>query len=170
MRRLSSFALVLLTGVLVVLFGNVPRAFADRPDKQPLPAESFTISGECAFDVQFEVLTNKEKLSTFYDKDGDIRFLNITGALRVRFINLETGKSVDLNISGPLRIEPQPDGSTLITYLGAGGLFFPPNESDLPPIAFTHGPVVTQVDAEGNFSVISVKGHVEDVCAMLAAG
>lgn len=165
MRRSIRFACLSLF-VMVAVFGCVPAARADAPLRQDLPAETFILSDVCAFDVLVEFPTNKEKIATFVDKDGLERFSIITGALKMRVTSANT--SLEFNVAGPLRVDPQANGAVQITYRGAGLLWFPANDSDLPALAFVHGVIVTQFDAEGNFSVVSTGGHVEDVCAMLA--
>ena len=42
-------------------------AAADKPIREGLPAEDFTIQGSCAFDVDLHVLVNKEFITTFSD-------------------------------------------------------------------------------------------------------
>jgi hypothetical protein len=54
-------------------------AAAEKPLREGLPAEDFTIEGSCAFDVDLHVLVNKEFITTF----SDGRQL-ITGRLVVR--------------------------------------------------------------------------------------
>ena len=46
-------------------------------------------------------LTNKEVAKEFFDREGNVLRTLTTGALKVQVTNLDTGKSLDLNISGP---------------------------------------------------------------------
>ena len=79
---------------------------AERPTIQYLDLPSgfsFTLSGVCSFDVFEELLGNKEKIATFYDQNGEIAFQVLTGVNKWRFTNVDTGKSIVLNASGPGR-------------------------------------------------------------------
>ena len=69
---------------------------------------SFTLSGVCSFDVFEELLGNKEQIATFYDQNGDISFQLLTGVNKWRFANMDTGKSIVVNGSGPGRFAVQP--------------------------------------------------------------
>ena len=170
-QRRSRLVLITLTLVSLLFISNlVSIAAANPPTKEPLPAAPFTVTGKCDFDVLIEPLTNKEVLTTFFDKEGNERFFLITGSLKERLTNLSTGKSVDLNISGPLQLIPQPDGSQIVITLGAALYIFEPGVApNLPLLALIHGRTVAEFDAAGNFTLLSVRGHVEDVCAALAA-
>ncbi len=168
MRRMT---MGLLLALLLATFGIVSPAGAVPPDREPVPTEPpFTLAGQCDFNVLFETITNREKITTFFDQAGNERFSLITGALKVRLTNLDTGTSKVLNISGPLRLEPTPDGSLTITFRGPTLLFFFPGDDPggLPPLALIHGKTVIEVSAEAAFTVTSVRGHVEDVCELLA--
>ena len=63
---------------------------------------------------------NKEVLTTFYDKDGNVIRQHIAGTLKVRLTNVATDKSVDLNISGPGTYTFPPDGSVDLVGTGSG--------------------------------------------------
>ena len=115
-QRRSRLVLITLTLVLL-LFNLVSIAAANPPTKEPLPAAPLTVTGKCDFDVLLEPLTNKEVITTFFDKEGNTRLFLITGAFRERLTNLSTGKSVDLNIPGPIQLIPQPDGSQIVITL-----------------------------------------------------
>ncbi len=56
MKRLILTIGLALAGALLV----PSVAAADKPIREGLPAEDFTIEGSCAFDVDFQVLANKE--------------------------------------------------------------------------------------------------------------
>ena len=171
-RRLSRVALLMLVAGLVVLFGNALPAAAAPPTRETisfnapvvLPATAF-----CPFDVRLEPLSNNERLTTFSDQAGTVRFSIITGGLKVRLTNLATGQSVDLNVSGPARFTPQPDGSLLITNLGASLVFFSPHGPEVPGLALVHGRIVMALDAAGHLSLQTQRGQIQDLCALLAS-
>lgn len=166
----SRLGLVTIPIVVLLLFGLVSRVAANPPVREPVPLTPFTLTGYCAFDVLLEPLTNKEKITTFSDQGGNVRFSIITGGLKVRVTNTVTRKSVDLNVSGPTQTIPQPDGSQLIITQGPTLFPFSPGVApDLPRLALIYGRSVSEFDANFNFSLLSVKGHVEDVCDALAS-
>jgi hypothetical protein len=62
----------------------------------------------CSFDVFVEPLSNKEKVTTFFDQNGTVRLYLYHGGLKARLTNhnQSTSKSVVLNISGPFQVVP----------------------------------------------------------------
>ena len=168
MRRMTKG---LLLALLLATFGMVSPVGAVPPDREPVSAEPpITLVGQCDFDVLLEDVINKEKITTFFDQEGNERFSLITGALKVRVTNLDTGTSKVLNVSGPARFDPHPDGSLTITTRGATFLYFFPGDDTggLPLLAFAHGQTVLEIDAEGALTVTSVRGDVQDACELLA--
>ena len=133
-------------------------AAADQPIREGLPAENVTIQGSCAFDVDLQVLVNNEFITTF----SDGRQL-ITGALKVRLTNVETGKSIDLNISGPGFITPHEDGSVTFQLSGRSLVF------DLGLLELTSGPAILEIDPSGTVvSYTTTSAATVDLCAVLA--
>jgi hypothetical protein len=170
----SRLGLVTIPVVVLLPVGFVAPVAADPPTREDIPFETFTIPGElvpdatCSFMVQVEALTNKEKITTFFDQEGNVRLQLVTGGLKVQLTNLTTGQSVDLNISGPIQTVPQPDGSSIVITQGPTLFPFEPDVApDLPRLALIHGRAVSEFDAEGNFTLLCVQGRVEDVCAVL---
>jgi hypothetical protein len=58
-----------------------------------------------SFDVFVKALRDKEAVTTFLNKQGTPTAQGVNGALAVRLTNTTTGKSIDLNIPGPERID-----------------------------------------------------------------
>lgn len=110
-----------LAALLLVAAVAVPAAFAERPVREPLPAEDLTLPASiCGFEVQVEVLTNKEYILLFSDGRA-----TITGALSVRVTNLDDPtQSIVLNIPGPGLID---EGGGL-TAVGPWFFFFFPGD------------------------------------------
>ena len=154
MKRLS-----FVIGLAVAAALLVPSvAVADKPIREGLPAEDFTIQGSCAFDVDLQVLVDKEFITTF----SDGRQL-ITGRLVVRLTNVDAGKSIDLNISGPGFLTPHEDGSLTLKQNGRSLLFLP------GLLELTIGPVVIEIDPNGNaVSVTRTSAATVDLCPVLA--
>jgi hypothetical protein len=92
-RTVAALAAVLVT----VLAAGA--ASAGQPAREPLFSEGFDLPNNCSFPVFIEVTANKEYVTFF--QDGRIQ---ITGKLFVAVTNVDSGESIDLNISGPARI------------------------------------------------------------------
>ena len=123
----------------------------------------------CAFPTSYEVLVNGETTTTFpADANGDVRLI-VTGKLISRVTNLDNGKSITLNISGPAMIVEHPDGSA--HALGGGVSAFPFFPTDTP--AGPHWWVFTgrldlTVTAAGNLVLNGINGTQVDLCPQLA--
>jgi len=143
-------------------------AVAQKPTIQLIPFTSFFVpaAAACGFDVLFTPQAgrpNKERL---------IQFANtaiIAGPLFVTITNLSTGKTINLNISGPQRISFS--GNTTAELLGPYVTLLPADvatAAGLPLLSLTYGRVVVTVDQQFNISSIqSVTGTVQDVCQLL---
>src|SRR5215208_1647040 len=112
MRLIAALSLLGLTAS-PVLAERPSIAYLDLPS-----GFSFTLSGVCSFDVFEELLGNKEKIATFYDQNGEVTFQVLSGANKWRFTNVDTGKSIVLNASGPGRFSVQPGSDIVRAELG----------------------------------------------------
>jgi hypothetical protein len=170
--KFTRWALAVIPAILI-LFGQVQPAAANPPTTETVVLDPFTIPTgvtACSFDVLVEPLSNKEKQTTFFDQAGNIRSIHISGGLKLRLTNVDTGKSVERNVSGPSTAKPQPDGSLLITTGGPTLYWFfdPGVAPNQPLLALFHGKTVAEFDAAGDFHFLEAKGKVEDLCAVLA--
>ena len=146
-------------------------ALAQKPTIQVFPFTSFfiTATGGCGFDV---LLTpepgrpNGERL---------IEFANITilqGPLFVTVTNLSTGKTINLNISGPGQAQPG-FFSFPNTVVSEGPGVPGPLPADvaaaagLPLVPVLHGRTVFISDAQGNLTSVSFTGKADDLCQLL---
>jgi hypothetical protein len=147
----------------------VPPALADKPTRFPLPATPSQMSADiCGFPVDFVPLQNKE-----YGKVFSNGVFAINGVFKAQFTNVETEKTITLNISGPLKFTPQPDGTTLVTGTGGQAIFFfPGNLGPGSPGAFflIHGQFSELIDQNGVPipGTFTTTGRVESICAMLS--
>jgi hypothetical protein len=164
MRRL--LVVVFLIGL--ALLGPASIARADKPQRQDVPDfEPFIVSGICSFDVRVTQLVNEEVTSTFQDGRQQT-----TGQLRVRLTNIATGKSIDVNVSGPVTYTPNPDGSFTAVFRGRSLIF--PNDPNAPPAQqhifwVASGRVVMTVSGDfAIFSLVHVVGTTLDICQTLA--
>jgi hypothetical protein len=150
LHRFTVALVAILSSALIM-----PTALADKPTREPLPASDVTIVGSCSFDVQAEVLVNKEFITTFPSGKQII-----TGRLVVRLTNLDNPtKSIVLQINGP-GIE---DLNSSDFNLSGTSLIFLPGI-----LRVTHGPVTITVDESGNPVVTQISASFVDICAVLA--
>jgi hypothetical protein len=132
-------------------------AQGDKPSREFLPNSDITLGPEfCGFELQLNVLVNKEYILT--KSNGD---QIITGTLKLRLVNSDTGASTDANISGPVFV----DASTGTTTLRGNSLIFlAADESPTgePIVWLTSGAVVFSA------SGVTFPHHHTDVCALLS--
>jgi hypothetical protein len=144
-------------------FGAAP-AWADKPTKQPLPSSEFTVTGiGCGFDVKVTPLENKEVTHTF--SDGRVE---ITGTFKVRLTNVETGKSIVVNISGPAALTPNGDG-TFTAVLKGRSLIFPNAPPEATTLFFVNSGRTIMIVNESltHWTLLNFMGMQFDVCKAL---
>jgi hypothetical protein len=98
-RVLRRTLAIMAAGALVLALAGP--AAATKPERVAVPQGDFVISGFCAFDVLVEPLASKTFNTTFFDRDGNPTRDHGTGRLVVRMTNIDSGRSIELNISGP---------------------------------------------------------------------
>ncbi len=105
-------------------------------------------------------------VTTFAQRAGTTS-IHVTGTLKVR-LTTDAGRSVDLNISGPTHLTINADGpvTTQIALGRALWTFDPGVGPGLPRLAVISGRTVSTFDP--GFTLVSVVGHVEDMCSALA--
>jgi hypothetical protein len=153
-----------LAAALTAALSFASAASADKPVKEPAPAPEFITGSFCSdFDVLIHVLVNKEQAITF-SSGATI----IIGQLKVELTNLETDKTVAVNISGPFFVSADGNTTTLSgrsLQFGEPGDFGPGS----PAILWvTSGPFVVTSDSEGNVTGFTTSGHVIDMCQVLS--
>jgi hypothetical protein len=132
-------------------------ALASPPDREPLFFDDFVAEDVCSFPVLIEVTANKEFVTFF--EDGRIL---ITGKLFARVTNLDTGTSLDLNISGPATIT-----DTEVSR-GRGLFILFPQDAGGPGLVLTSGRVVVMRAEDGFIANMKVQGRTVDLCAALS--
>jgi len=152
----------LLLGVAALAAAVVPLANGARPVRIELPpSQSFSIEGVCAFDVLAEQ-TSKQKAVVWNAGTPDERAI-VTGKFKARLTNLDTGKSWDVNLSGP--------GTFTVTEDGFRGehrgpwLFLIPQ---LGVFAVTTGLVIHEFSESSGHTLVQRGGTWTDVCEALA--
>jgi hypothetical protein len=154
-RLLFVFAIVAVSAVLV------PVASADRPSKEPAPFPP-TLTGQfCAdFMVQVNLVVNEEFVITF----GSGRAI-VAGRFILEVINLETGESVTVNVSGPVFFDASGESVVLrgnSLMFGEAGDFGPGTRAT---VVVTSGTATFLNDVPG----YTLQGTSRDLCAELAA-
>jgi hypothetical protein len=135
-------------------------AAADKPIMEPAPFGEFTGQYCEDFQVRIRDTTNRGTAKIF--SSGAVI---ITGTLNVEVTNLETEKTITLNISGPAMFSS--DGTTLSgpgpwLLFGEPGFFGPGSPRTLET---NHGRlVISLVDG----SIVSRVGHRVELCPLLA--
>jgi hypothetical protein len=103
--------------------------------------------------------------------DGSM-ILIITGSVTGSYTNLETGKTITENVSGPSKTTIFPDGSYTTVEEGRNELNLPPADAarfGLPTVSVTVGPRSGSFAPDGSVISLSLQGHVAvDVCAALS--
>jgi hypothetical protein len=168
MRRPATLLVAAVVAAALILAAAAP-ASADKPLREPFPQGDFIISGSCDFDVLAHTIEDNVVSKTYFDDDGNPTRQILNGRLVNELTNLETGKSIVYNISGPGFITFFEDGSVDFVLGGRSATFFFPGEVENLPLLFVNsGQVTMHFDPEGNIVGVEQVGEVEDVCAALA--
>jgi len=145
--------------------------FASKPDKAPLPPGTYVVpAGQmCSFEVLWQPLTNKEKIMTFYDRNGNVVRRWVSGQSTTRLTNTATGKSLDLNTSGPGPATFE-NGFLVIGGRGNGLVGLYAGDAGGPGLWATKGPWQLVIDpATGQILQSDLPRNRTDMCAVLAA-
>jgi hypothetical protein len=107
MRKL----LALLSTALLAATATAAAAAADPPGN-PVVNEPFALPAApfCGFDVNVDVLANKERSTTTTLADGTI-VTRVTGKLVESYTNADSGKTIVRDVSGATTTTARPDGT-----------------------------------------------------------
>jgi hypothetical protein len=147
-----------LVATIVVALVAVTGASGAKPIREPLLLEGFELTNVCPFPVFIDITANNEFVTVF--DDGR---LHVTGKLFVTVTNMDSGDSLELNISGPAVITPESQRS-----FGRSLYFFFPEDVDGPGLILTTGRVDIIQAEDGSIDEFTVRGRTVDVCAELA--
>lgn len=160
----KAFVLVALI-IATFALAMTPLASADRPIRLELVPPP-DVTGQYCEDFMVRVhVTRFNEVATVF-RNGETL---ITGALSSEVTNLDTGRTILLNIPGPGRVSA--DGGT-VTATGPWLLFG--EEGDLgegspAQVTYLVGRFTFTVDGNGQITHISdVQGQTRDICAALA--
>jgi hypothetical protein len=162
MKRLV--ALLLLT--LLALVAAAPSALAAKPTHERVAVDDVVVDELCGFPVKVHT-TGVVLAIEWVDEDGSLRRFEAYPQFRSTYTNLDTGKSIKVNIAGPAHITEGADGSFTLVGTGNWGWDTFPG-TDEPGHFLTSGRFVFSIDAAGNESFSRV-GRIVDLCAKLAA-
>lgn len=155
---------VILALTVVVTLCAAAMASADSGTRAPAPPFDDVVVAGCGFDVLVETVEWKVVSTTFNNPSSPVVEVD-TGVAKVRLTNLETGKSIVVNISGPRVVKVFSDGSVVLSDEGPWIHWDVPG---LPAIFQTNGRVTITIDKAGNVT-IDGNGRIVDLCAPLAA-
>jgi len=137
-------------------------ALAQGPDRVFIGgAFDVPVPDSCAFPINQHFNTNKEYILIF---PGDHPLI-VSGQAKATISNENTGKSIDLNISGPALIRTT-GSTTTVTLLGRSTLFV----GNHGGMWLTSGPVVVLVGANNEIISYSMAAPAAalDLCRALA--
>ena len=152
MKRLAGVIGTLILGALV-LAGTVG---ATKPFMERMVQGPFTLDETCSFPVLIQP-TAPDVSNFFIFSDGEIMG---SGPFVGTATNLDTGKTVKINLSGGFSFVQDSDGAVTVTSHGSvlSSLFG----------LITHGHTIIQFDANGDVTSRTINGTQEDLCAELA--
>jgi hypothetical protein len=179
MRRIG---MIVALGALLGMFGGVVTAspaLADRGPKWEIvetPDPFILPGGEggddfCGFGVEVAIPVNRE-YSKLLKTDGSVFTFLVTGRLTASFTNVDTGKTITENISGPSKVTVVDDSIVGVAFKGLTFLAVERDRAQqfgLPAVSVIAGDLTVSVDPDGIFTEVSLRGHVlVDICAALS--
>ena len=173
MRRAG---VIVTLGALVSMFaaaltGSPALARGDGWQILPAPPAIILPATFCGFEVQSTFPVDRESAKILTASDGFMTTL-VTGSLFASLTNVESGKTITENISGPSKETDNPDGSLTTTATGLNPIALTPADAArfrLPTLGVTAGARTVSVAADGSITSLTLDGHVlVDVCAALS--
>ena len=162
----SAIAMLVYPAALSAADGK-PTKVAVTDDMQSF---SFRAGRVCTFPLAGTPVTNNQSIKTYpADANGDVRVL-IEGALKEQVTNVDTGKSIVVNVSGPSTQIVHPDGTSDLTLDGSGLVLFNARFNPLGPATYIYtGHTVISVSDDGILTPVSTTDKQPfDVCAALS--
>jgi hypothetical protein len=155
--------LLVLVGVLSI---TTAPARATAPVISPLEVTPIVFdAGEaCPFAVRISPVRANEIISVWSDRG--VAF--ISGLLVERYRNLDTGKMVVENISGPGRLVFHDDGGFTLVGTGPQGFALLPGDVGGPALLRILGHVKGEFAPDGRVTAFSAVGRVIDMCEVLS--
>lgn len=147
--------------VVTIVFLGANEAVAKAPIREPdTPLDATFAAGEvCSFPVHLESIEDQGTITTF--PDGHIL---VTGRFVVRVTDLLTGKSIDVNASGPFELRFQADGTTSFDTHGPFLWILSTQDVGGPGLVYTSGHVTAIADQDFFLVTFHVTGTSLDIC------
>ena len=144
---------------------------AAQVTRTPLPSSGTVgLTNLCGFDVRLD-LVNNETQTSFFDNSGKLVKQVISGSSFGTFTNLSSGKTINVNFSGPAQFTFNPDGSITISADGPQGFVVPLLGLGVVPLtqfSVGSGNIVYSISPKTGITLVSMLGSFQDVCPMLA--
>jgi hypothetical protein len=160
----------LLSMVAGVVTASPALARGDGWQILPAPPAIIVPATFCGFEIQVTFPVDREFAKILTASNGFMTTL-VTGSLFASATNLETGKTITENISGPSKTTVFPDGSMTTTATGLNPIALSAADAarfGLPTFGVTAGARTVSIAPDGSISSLTVDGHVlVDVCAAL---
>jgi hypothetical protein len=176
MKRLKLFVLLAASGSAIALLvypatlsaaNGKPTRIAITNDQQAFDVPAGVA---CGFELAGTPVSNNQYIKTYpADANGDVREL-INGNLTEQLTNVGTGKSITVNVSGPVTQIVHADGSADVTAGGSLiiGFFAPFNPRGPATFVYT-GHTVISFSPIGLLTLVSTTDNDPlDVCAALS--
>ena len=145
------------------------QAFAVQPTIQWSPWNEDFIYTDCGFNVRIQQTGTSIDIS-YTDTQGVFHEFTAYPQLKSVMTNVLTGKSIKLNISGPVTVVSNPDGSFEVVSLGVGAWAVDPDslvaDTFIPGLFYTQGRVHVFVDVNG-FATVTRTGTKTALCPKL---
>src|SRR5262249_47429741 len=114
---------------------------------------------------------DKEFTKLLKAADGSMITLT-TGARKITFTNLGTGKAITANLSATLKMTTHADDSVTVKGTGHAAVLLTPADAKrfgLPTVSVPAGNLTVSAAADGAITSLSLHGHIlVDVCTALS--
>jgi hypothetical protein len=124
----------------------------------------------CGFPIHVGVVADKEYVIHDTTLADGTEVVQITGKLVLSFTNVDTGKAIVENVSGPATETVPPDGSFVFHGLGNGVFIFSPGDQASigePGLVFWSGKLIVTFPPTGPAQSFTLSGNQTNGCALL---
>jgi hypothetical protein len=122
----------------------------------------------CTFPVEADPVRQDLAVRYHYDEAGNPDGYQVKGVLIAQITNLDTGASVQRNISSFGTVLYNPDGSWEAVVTGPFLVFFVTGDNPSNQLLLFSGRTVLRGDPSGAKTLVSESGRTEDLCRALS--